>query len=82
MGTEEQKEKYAPSIIKAEKKICLAITEPTGGSDVSGIRTTAVKDPSGEFYIVNGSKTFIRCVIRRLIGLTLSPPLVLLCLRS
>ena len=35
----------------------LAITEPGGGSDVAGIRTTAVKD--GDYYVVNGAKTFI-----------------------
>ena len=40
----------------------LAITEPGGGSDVAGIRTTAVRD--GEFYVVNGAKTFITSGVR------------------
>lgn len=56
-GDEAIKEKYlAPSI--AGKMIgCLCITEPFGGSDVAGMRTTAVK--RGETYVINGSKTFI-----------------------
>ncbi len=56
-GTEAQKQKYLVPGIKGEKVGCLAITEPFGGSDVQAIRTTAVKE--GDYYIVNGSKTFI-----------------------
>ena len=56
-GTEVQKQKYLVPGIQGEKVGCLAITEPFGGSDVAGIRTTAVK--KGDHYIVNGSKTFI-----------------------
>merc|ERR1711870_167450 len=37
----------------------LTVTEPGGGSDVANIKSTAVKDASGKFYIVNGQKTFI-----------------------
>lgn len=40
----------------------LAITEPGGGSDVAGLRTTAVRD--GDFYVVNGAKTFITSGVR------------------
>ena len=40
----------------------LAVTEPGGGSDVAGIRTTAVRD--GDFYVVNGAKTFITSGVR------------------
>jgi acyl-CoA dehydrogenase len=40
----------------------LAITEPEGGSDVAGIRTTAVRD--GDHYVVNGAKTFITSGVR------------------
>ena len=56
-GDERIKQEYlAPSI--AGKKIgCLCITEPFAGSDVAGMRTTAVKD--GDSYVLNGSKTFI-----------------------
>ncbi len=56
-GSEEIKEKYLPASISGEKIGCLCISEPFGGSDVSGMRTTAVKE--GDHYIINGSKTFI-----------------------
>lgn len=56
-GDERIKNEYlAPSIL-GEKIGCLCITEPFGGSDVAGMRTTAVK--MGNHYVVNGSKTFI-----------------------
>jgi len=48
--------RVAPGCLAGEKFICLAITEPYAGSDVAALRTTAVKDPSGKFYIVNGEK--------------------------
>ncbi len=51
------KEKYLAASIAGEMIGCLAISEPFGGSDVAGMRTTAVKD--GDQYIINGSKTFI-----------------------
>ncbi len=41
---------------QGKKFICLAITEPLAGSDVASLRTTAVKDASGKFYVVNGEK--------------------------
>lgn len=41
-GTEKQKSQYIPPILRGDKKICLAISEPFAGSDVSGIMTTAV----------------------------------------
>jgi len=56
-GNHDQKEKYLSPSVTGEKIGCLCITEPFGGSDVSGMRTTAVKD--GDHYIINGSKTFI-----------------------
>jgi acyl-CoA dehydrogenase len=56
-GTHEQKLKYLVPGIKGEAISALGVTEPSGGSDVSGIKTTAKKD--GNFYILNGSKTFI-----------------------
>lgn len=56
-GDEYIKEKYLTPSIAGDKIGCLAITEPFGGSDVAGMRTTAVKD--GDNYILNGSKTFI-----------------------
>ncbi len=51
------KERYLAPSISGEKIGCLCVTEPFGGSDVAGMRTTAIKQ--GEDYILNGSKTFI-----------------------
>ena len=56
-GTEEQKAKYLTPVVKGEKKVCFALTEPGAGSDAGGMTTTAVKD--GDYYILNGRKTFI-----------------------
>lgn len=56
-GNEIQKEKYLAPSIEGKKIGCLCITEPFGGSDVSGMRSTAIK--KGNVYILNGSKTFI-----------------------
>ena len=56
-GNHTQKEKYLAPSITGEKIGCLCITEPFGGSDVSGMRSTAEK--KGDSYILNGSKTFI-----------------------
>lgn len=56
-GSHEIKEKYLTPSIHGDKIGCLCITEPFGGSDVAGMRTTAIKD--GDSYLVNGSKTFI-----------------------
>jgi len=57
LGTEDQKQQWAVPAIKGEKILCLGITEPDAGSDVSGIKTRAVAD--GEDYVINGSKTYI-----------------------
>lgn len=56
-GTEEQKRKYLPRLASGEMVAAIAMTEPGAGSDLKGIRTTAVKGAEG--YKVNGSKTFI-----------------------
>ena len=56
-GDERIKNEYLTSSIDGEKIGCLCITEPFGGSDVAGMRTTAVKKDNS--YIINGSKTFI-----------------------
>ncbi len=52
-----QKKAYLTPSVKGEKVGCLGVTEPFGGSDVAGMRTTAIKN--GDNYIINGSKTFI-----------------------
>lgn len=57
LGSEAQKARWAPPIIRGETIACLGITEPGAGSDVAGIQTRAVRD--GDHYVVNGSKTFI-----------------------
>jgi len=57
IGNEEQKLNYIPPVVKGEKIMCMAITEPTGGSDPKAIRTIAKRDENG--YVVNGSKCFI-----------------------
>ncbi|HKZ95093.1 MAG TPA: acyl-CoA dehydrogenase family protein [Candidatus Bathyarchaeia archaeon] len=56
-GTEEQKKKYIPPVISGEQIMCMAVTEPSGGSDPSAIGTKAKLE--GNHYIVNGSKCFI-----------------------
>jgi hypothetical protein len=56
-ASEAIKEKYLPKAIAGEWHGALAITEPHAGSDVAGIKTTAVKD--GDEYVINGSKCFI-----------------------
>lgn len=53
----EQKLAYLVPSVSADKVGCLGVTEPFGGSDVAGMRTTATK--KGDSYIINGSKTFI-----------------------
>lgn len=57
LGTEEQKKKYIPPVLKGEKIAVLGVTEPSGGSDVANLQTTATK--KGDRYIVNGTKIFI-----------------------
>jgi len=56
-GNEEQRQSFLPPLAKGEKVGCFAITEPDAGSDVSRIKMKAVKD--GDYYILNGQKTFI-----------------------
>ena len=62
LGTEEQKQKYIPPVIAGDKIACLGVTEPSGGSDVAGIKTKAVRD--GDHYVINGSKMFITSGMR------------------
>jgi len=61
-GSEALKQRVLPDVISGKKIAALAITEPSGGSDVAGIKTRAVSD--GDFYRVSGSKTFITSGIR------------------
>lgn len=56
-GSTEMKERVLTSCLTGDKVAALAITEPSGGSDVGRIKTKAIRD--GEDFIVNGQKTFI-----------------------
>ena len=56
-GTETQKNRYLPNMVSGKVVGAIAMTEPSAGSDLKGILTTAKKD--GDEYVVNGSKTFI-----------------------
>jgi long-chain-acyl-CoA dehydrogenase len=57
LTTDEQKQRWLPGVVTGETVIGIAMTEPGAGSDLAGIRTTAVRD--GDHYVVNGAKTFI-----------------------
>jgi acyl-CoA dehydrogenase len=61
-GSDDLKERYARPTLAGELIGSLAVTEPGGGSDVAGIRTTAVRD--GDQYVINGAKTFITSGVR------------------
>ena len=61
-GSPDLVDRFVRPTLAGEKIGSLAVTEPGGGSDVAGIRTTAVRD--GEDYVVNGAKTFITSGIR------------------
>jgi len=56
-GTDEQKKKYLPGLAKGERLSTTAVTEATGGSDPTGIRSTYRKED--DFYVLNGRKCFI-----------------------
>lgn len=57
LTTEDQRRRWLPDVAKGEKIVAVAMTEPGAGSDLSGIRTKAVRE--GDEYVVNGTKTFI-----------------------
>ena len=61
-GTKEQIDRFVRPVLRGEKIAALAITEPGGGSDVASLRTRAERD--GDFFVVNGSKTFITSGVR------------------
>ena len=57
LGTQEQRQRWLPGLVSGELIAAIAMTEPGAGSDLQGIRTTAVAD--GDHFVLNGSKTFI-----------------------
>lgn len=58
-GTEAQKQKYLPQMASGDVVGAIAMSEPAAGSDLQGIKTTAIKSADGSHYVLNGSKTFI-----------------------
>ncbi len=57
LGTEEQKQRWLPGVASGEIVLGIGMTEPSGGSDLAALKTTAVRD--GDSWVINGSKTFI-----------------------
>ncbi|MEU6261147.1 acyl-CoA dehydrogenase family protein [Streptomyces sp. NPDC047043] len=57
LGTEEQKHRWLPGVASGDLITAIGMTEPSGGSDLAALRTTAVRD--GDHWVINGSKTFI-----------------------
>jgi alkylation response protein AidB-like acyl-CoA dehydrogenase len=57
LGTDEQKRRWLPGCVSGETITAIAMTEPGAGSDLQGIRTSAVD--KGDHYVLSGSKTFI-----------------------
>ncbi|WP_353953224.1 acyl-CoA dehydrogenase family protein [Knoellia sp. S7-12] len=60
LGTQEQKERWLPQVVTGEKILSIGMTEPSGGSDLAALKSSAIRadDGSGD-WIINGSKTFI-----------------------
>ena len=60
-GSEAQKARYLPLLASGEMIGAIAMSEPAAGSDLQGVKTTALRktDEQGEYFLVNGSKTFI-----------------------
>lgn len=57
LTTEEQRRRWLPGVVSGELLTAIGMTEPSGGSDLAALKTTAVRD--GDDWVINGSKTFI-----------------------
>jgi acyl-CoA dehydrogenase len=62
LGSPELRQRVLPEVLAGRRIAALAITEPSGGSDVAALRTTAVRD--GDHYVLHGEKTFITSGMR------------------
>ena len=62
LGTEEQKMRFVPPVLRGTRISALGVTEPGAGSDVAAISTTAVRQ--GDHYVVHGGKVFITSGVR------------------
>jgi alkylation response protein AidB-like acyl-CoA dehydrogenase len=58
-GTEAQKQRWLPPLVKGEQIAAFALTEPQAGSDAANVQTTATPTPDGKAYILNGEKRYI-----------------------
>ena len=58
-GTEEQKNKYLPSILTGDQIAAYALTEPTSGTDALSLKTSAILSDCGKYYVLNGEKQWI-----------------------
>ena len=58
-GTDEQKDRWLPSILEADDHWCQGFSEPQAGNDLSNLRTMAILEPDSGDYIVNGQKIWI-----------------------
>jgi len=59
LGTSEQRRRYLPRCVRGDCITAFAMTEPTGGSDVATLQTTATRDAATGEWVINGEKTFI-----------------------
>src|SRR5205807_7008864 len=58
-GTEPQRRRWLPPLVRGEKLAAFALTEPEAGSDASNVQTTATPTPDGRAYVLNGTKRWI-----------------------
>jgi acyl-CoA dehydrogenase len=52
-GSKQLQERFLPDLLTGKKRTCIAITEPSAGSDVANVTTTAMKTSDGKYFIIN-----------------------------